>query len=55
MCCNDKYALLDEIAKTSRFFINEFDVINNEQNDALYGGTDKTPTQLLSYQIGWLK
>lgn len=49
-----KKQLLDEINKTSKLFIEEFEGIAEAQKDSLMPGIDKTPAQMIAYQLGWL-
>jgi len=49
-----KKALIDEIEKTAVLFINEFSDIEEDDKDRLVGGVDRTPAQMIAYQLGWL-
>ena len=46
--------LINQIQISYEKFIVEFDDIPNNQRDLLVDGVDRTPSQMLSYQIGWL-
>ncbi|MWP47173.1 ClbS/DfsB family four-helix bundle protein [Gilliamella sp. Pas-s27] len=49
-----KQQLLDEINKTAKLFIDEFAVLSESQKDTLVEGVDRTPAQMIAYQLGWL-
>ncbi|MDR0664993.1 MAG: ClbS/DfsB family four-helix bundle protein [Helicobacteraceae bacterium] len=49
-----KQDLIDEINKTYNLFIAEFAEINNKDIHERVIGIDKTPSEALAYQIGWL-
>ncbi|MGG9986157.1 ClbS/DfsB family four-helix bundle protein [Lactiplantibacillus plantarum] len=46
--------LITQIKSSYTKFIAEFDVIPNQQRDLLVDNVDKSPSQMLAYQIGWL-
>lgn len=50
----NKQALVREIEKTALLFIGEFAEIREADRDLLVDGIDKTPAQMISYQLGWL-
>ncbi|OCG04743.1 ClbS/DfsB family four-helix bundle protein [Gilliamella sp. wkB112] len=50
----NKQQLLTEINKTAQLFIDEFSSIPESQKDVLVDGVDRTPSQMLAYQLGWL-
>ncbi|MER0123581.1 ClbS/DfsB family four-helix bundle protein [Streptococcus sp. ZJ93] len=50
-----KAALLAEIEKKADLFIREFSVISEQDKDLLLDGVDRSPAQMLAYQLGWLK
>ncbi|OCG20169.1 cytoplasmic protein [Gilliamella sp. wkB108] len=50
----NKQQLLDEINKTANLFIDEFSSIPESQKDVLIEGVDRTPSQMIAYQLGWL-
>jgi hypothetical protein len=49
-----KTALIDEIRKTAEFFIKEFDDVSEDDKDLLLDGVDRTPREILAYQLGWM-
>ena len=49
-----KRALIAEIEKTADLFIKEFTDVEEGDTDKLIDGVDRTPAQLLAYQLGWL-
>jgi len=49
-----KQALIAEIEKTAEAFIKEFAGIPETDKDKLFDGVDRTPAQMLAYQLGWL-
>ena len=50
----DKQALLDTIEERYAKFRAEFTDIPEEKRELLVEGVDKTPSEMLSYQLGWL-
>ncbi|NLX76066.1 MAG: ClbS/DfsB family four-helix bundle protein [Clostridiaceae bacterium] len=50
----DKKALIAEIEKTADLFIGEFYDICEGDRDKLIDGVDRTPAQMIAYQLGWL-
>ncbi|MGT2715414.1 ClbS/DfsB family four-helix bundle protein [Streptococcus respiraculi] len=50
-----KVALLAEIEKKAALFIGEFSVISDKDKDLLLDGVDRSPAQMIAYQLGWLK
>lgn len=50
----DKYELINEINKRAELFIGEFEQINDRNKDTLLDGVDRTPAQMIAYQLGWL-
>ena len=50
----DKEELIEEIKKTSKLFILEFDTISESEKDKSIEGVDRTPSQMIGYQLGWL-
>ncbi|MWP50197.1 MULTISPECIES: ClbS/DfsB family four-helix bundle protein [unclassified Gilliamella] len=54
MAYANKQQLLDEINKTAKLFIDEFTVLSESQKDTLVEGVDRTPAQMIAYQLGWL-
>lgn len=49
-----KQALITEIRKRADLFINEYSEITDSQKDSLYEGVDRTPSQMIAYQLGWM-
>ena len=54
MAYTSKQQLLNEINKTAKLFIEEFDTLTESQKDELIHGVDRTPAQMIAYQLGWL-
>src|SRR3712207_9504657 len=54
--CNykDKDDFLKEVNKRAELFINEFNKIAEENKDKLVDGVDRTPAQMIAYQLGWM-
>ncbi len=46
--------LIQQIKKTAEQFISEFNSINESDKDKMVDGVDRTPAQMLAYQLGWL-
>lgn len=51
----NKRALIAEIEKTASLFIDEFSNIKEEEKDRLIEGDDRTPAQMIAYQLGWFQ
>ena len=51
---NNKKELIDEIKKTSELFIKEFTEIKENEKNKMIDGVDRTPSQMLAYQLGWM-
>lgn len=49
-----KKELIAEIEKTAVQFISEFVDVKETDKDKLIDGVDRTPAQMISYQLGWL-
>ena len=49
-----KEALIAEIRKTAELFVREFDDVDEADADELVGGVDRTPREMLAYQLGWM-
>ncbi len=49
-----KEELKNEIEKTAKLFVGEFDAINNEDKDVMVDSVDRTPSQMIAYQLGWI-
>lgn len=50
-----KQELLEEIKKQADLFIGEFDDISEEAKDRSVEGVDRTPAQMIAYQLGWMQ
>lgn len=50
----NKEELLEAIEQKYQLFVTEFEGIPEQDKDLLLEGVDKTPAQMLAYQIGWL-
>lgn len=46
--------LLEEIRKRSKLFILEFNGIEEGQKDLLVEGVDRSPSEMIAYQLGWI-
>lgn len=51
---NSKAELVAKIQKTYQLFDKEFDDVAEESINARLQGVDKTPQEMLAYQLGWL-
>jgi hypothetical protein len=49
-----KQALIDEIKKTAELFIKEFDDIAEADKDIRCDEVDRTPQEIIAYQLGWM-
>ncbi|MBY7144886.1 ClbS/DfsB family four-helix bundle protein [Virgibacillus sp. NKC19-3] len=49
-----KQALIDEITKRARLFIDEFRSVDNLNKDSFVDEVDRTPSQMIAYQLGWM-
>lgn len=49
-----KEALVEEIKKTAAQFIGEFDDITDKDSDLRLEGVDRTPREMIAYQLGWM-
>lgn len=43
-----------EMRQRAWLFIQEFRVISERDKDLLVEGVDRTPAQMLAYQLGWM-
>lgn len=50
----NKQALIDEINKRAGLFIHEFDDVTNANKDTPAENIDRTPAQMIAYQLGWM-
>jgi hypothetical protein len=51
---NSKQELIAEIEKTAKLFITEFDGLNENEANKVLEGVDRTPMQMIAYQLGWM-
>jgi hypothetical protein len=51
---NSKSAFIDEINKTAQLFIREFDGIEEINKNTRYSEVDRTPQEIIAYQLGWM-
>ena len=51
---NNKNELIVEIKKTSKLFINEFTEVKENEKNKIIDGVDRTPSQMIAYQLGWM-
>lgn len=49
----DKAELIEELKKRYLLYDQEFNDVKEEEKDLLQQGVDKTPSQNISYQLGW--
>lgn len=49
----NKQELIVEISKRAKLFIDEFSLISEEDKNKLVGDVDRTPAQMIAYQLGW--
>lgn len=49
-----KQELIDEISNRAKLFIDEFSDIDEADRNKLVDGVDRTPAQMIAYQLGWL-
>lgn len=50
-----KAALIEEITKTAARFISEFDQVSGSELDVRIEDVDKTPREMIAYQLGWME
>lgn len=46
--------LILEISTRAKLFIEEFDSVSEKDKDELIEGVDRTPSQMIAYQLGWM-
>lgn len=51
----NKEELILEISNRAKLFIDEFNGIDEKDKDKLIDGIDRTPAQMIAYQLGWMK
>lgn len=49
-----KEALAEEIKKTAVGLIEEFDTVADKDSDLRLEGVDRTPREMIAYQLGWM-
>lgn len=54
MTYRNREELTLEISKQAKLFINEFDDISEKDKDKLIDEVDRTPAQMIAYQLGWM-
>jgi hypothetical protein len=50
----DKQAIINEVKKTAAQFIAEFDGLKEVDRDIRLDGVDRTPAEMIAYQLGWM-
>jgi hypothetical protein len=50
-----KQELTGEIRKRAELFINEFSEVTDTEKDLIVDGVDRTPAQMIAYQLGWMR
>ena len=50
----DKNAFFNEIKNTADLFIKEFESIAEADKNVRYGEVDRTPQEIIAYQLGWM-
>lgn len=50
----NRQELIDEIKKCAMMFIGEFNSIDNTDRDLMLEGVERTPSQMIAYQLGWM-
>lgn len=50
----NKQELILEISNRAKLFIQEFDDIDEKDKDILLDEVDRTPNQMIAYQLGWM-
>ena len=50
----DKRALIAEVEKTAALFIDEFADVKESDKNKRIDGVDRTPAEVIAYQLGWL-
>jgi hypothetical protein len=51
---SSKSAFIDEIKKTAKLFIDEFEEIEESEKNIRYNEVDRTPQEIIAYQLGWM-
>ncbi|MVX65680.1 ClbS/DfsB family four-helix bundle protein [Clostridium chromiireducens] len=50
----DREELISEISNRAKLFIEEFNEIDDKDKDRFIYGVDRTPAQMIAYQLGWM-
>jgi len=50
----NRQELILEISNCANLFIEEFNDIGEKDKNRLIDGVDRTPAQMIAYQLGWL-
>ncbi len=50
----NRQELILEISNRAKLFIEEFNDIDEKDKDRLIDGVDRTPAQMIAYQLGWM-
>lgn len=50
----NRQELILEISNRAELFIKEFNDIDEKDKDRLIDGVDRTPAQMIAYQLGWM-
>ncbi|MDF2511603.1 MAG: hypothetical protein K0S04_1469 [Herbinix sp.] len=51
----NKDMLISEITRTANMFITEFEGITEAEKAIRFEGVDRTPQEMISYQLGWME
>ena len=51
---SSKKELINEINKRAKLFIDEFKEIKDENRDTFVKEVDRSPAQMIAYQLGWM-
>ncbi|MDR2631072.1 MAG: ClbS/DfsB family four-helix bundle protein [Spirochaetaceae bacterium] len=52
---SDKNTLVNEIKNSAEAFIKEFDDVQENEKDLRFDGVDRTPGEMIAYQLGWME
>lgn len=50
----NRQELISEISNQAKLFIKEFNDIDEKDKDNFIDGVDRTPAQMIAYQLGWM-
>lgn len=50
----NRQGLILEISNRAKLFVEEFNDIDEKEKDRLIDGIDRTPAQMIAYQLGWI-